>query len=151
MTDWLTIIRADIERGTAELPVDQLEDLLGVLATCTARVERRLRTTATAPTVDTDAPVSAEVVAASLGVPVGAVREWARSGRVPCERYGRFVRFRLNAVRAAFEANSKIPDHGTPKRARKLKAPAAVATARLPQNGSTSLADDAHPRPQRCA
>lgn len=101
-TDWRATIRANLERALLESGAEQLEELSGLLVTFGLRIERELRARASvASEAVQEGPLSSKEVAARLGVPAGAVREWARSGKIPCEHYGRFVRFQFDAVRAA--------------------------------------------------
>lgn len=108
MTDWAAIVRADLDQALAQLDADGLEEIAGLLETYRLRVERRL-VSSIAPAAD-DAPADADAIAAALGVPASAIYDWARKGRIPSERYGRFVRFRLSAVRAAL--HPKTPTSG---------------------------------------
>jgi excisionase family DNA binding protein len=119
MTDWPTIVRAELEEALVQLDAEGLKELAGVLEIYRLRVERRL-VTSTTIAVD-DSPVDAEAIAAALGVPTSAIYDWARKKRIPSERYGRFVRFRLSAVKAAL--NSKTPGHGRAVYGQRLRCP----------------------------
>ena len=48
--------------------------------------------------------VDAKVVATALSLPVSCVYEYAKSGRIPCVRAGKHVRFDVAAVHAALGA-----------------------------------------------
>lgn len=131
MTDWPTIVRGDLDQALAQLDAIGLEELAGVLEVYRLRVERRL-VASIAPAATDDTPADAEAIAAALGVPASAVYDWARKQVIPSERWGRFVRFRLSAVKAAL--NSKTPRRGSPKTATRRKGSQAPPTADLPPN-----------------
>jgi excisionase family DNA binding protein len=81
---------------------------------------------AEAPAVDTDGHsppgglVDASWVASYLAVKRSTVFDWAESGRLPCIRLGRRLRFRVAAVEAWIKANES-PELGRRDGARRPK------------------------------
>lgn len=105
MTDLLALVDDTV---AADLPV-----LIGDLEAARAKAWAKLTAATTAKTAaDTarnDDNQTAEVIAAALNVPMSFIYELGRQDRIPVERFGRYRRFSLAAVRAALaaEANSK--------------------------------------------
>ncbi len=141
MTDRLAAIAADLDVAVREVPVDQLPDLLGLLVAAAARVQLRLAQ-ATTP----QPPVASELVtaaqgAAALGIPESALRFWGRTGRVPVEQLGRFVRFRLGDVRRALASHAETGSAGIQKTTKKNGHILAPLTGHLPVGSSPIRAD----------
>lgn len=53
--------------------------------------------------------VDAKTIAAQLSLPVSCIYEHARSGRIPCTRVGKHVRFSAAAVLAALSEAGAVP------------------------------------------
>jgi excisionase family DNA binding protein len=125
-------LRSVLERAVATASAAELPDVIGEIAAAQARAMARL-TAAPAPAPASTAMMSAEEIAAALGVKASAVLEWARAGKIPVAKFGRFSRFDLAAVRAALEANSKTVRLGAPKTARPDSDLRGPLTTRLPR------------------
>lgn len=135
-------LRAAVD-AVADLPVVDLPDALGVLVAGAARAQLRLAMPAmrsTAPTTN----LTAEQVASALNVRPSAVYEWHRAKRIPGERYGRFLRFDLDAVRRALAEDSKTVCFGSGRHTKKarhtkhLRGSFAPLTTGLPPGGPWS-------------
>jgi|SRR5215472_6877713 len=63
--------------------------------------------TAAAPAAPGVELVTAKVIAVEFSLPVTCVYEYAKAGRIPSVRVGRYVRFDKHQVRAALESTDK--------------------------------------------
>lgn len=132
MTDLGARLRDLVEHAdAADLP-DVIGDLAGALARAQARL--LMPTRAAEPAKQGDGYQKAEDIAAVINTPASFLYELARQGRIPCERFGRYVRFSLDAVKAALaeEANSKSARLGSAGKRRNGKGFSAPATALQP-------------------
>ena len=95
-------LRAVLDRTVVELRLDDLPDLIGMLAAADARARVRLMVlTPTSAVVEVGELVTAEVVAKRFNLALSTVHELARLGRVPCRQFGRYRRFDLGELAAA--------------------------------------------------
>lgn len=136
---------ADLRLALTTASVEELPDIIAQLEACKALAWIRL-VAATASTQGQDASrnQTAGQISAALGVPESAVYDWARKGRIPSERYGRFVRFSLAEVRTAL--NSKRPEHVTSRKSRKDGHFSGPPTAGLPGQPADSNNAANYPR-----
>jgi hypothetical protein len=95
-------LQRQLQQVTAEMPVDELPALLGVLEASKAAAWARL-TVPTAPVPALAGLVGAGEMAGILGATENWVRDKGRAGHIPSVRLGHYVRFNppevLEAVR----------------------------------------------------
>jgi excisionase family DNA binding protein len=127
----LANLRIALDRAVADAEPTTLPDLVAICAATQARAIARLATPSSTPATPTTWH-TAEQIAAALNVKPSAVFEWARARRIPCEKFGRFSRFNLDAVRAALASNAKMPALGTPRKPKRDRGQSTPLTARLP-------------------
>ncbi len=104
-TPELLALEGELERLLSKLAAHELPALIAMLASATAHAQLRLSTPP--PPLRSEAGPElhdASEIARRLGVPEHFVYESARRGRLPSVRVGRYVRFRLEEVRAAIAA-----------------------------------------------
>lgn len=127
---------AELRALVGAVPVDELPTIVAELAGLQALALVRIGSAHGGPRSGDTPPrrQTASEVADALGVEASAIYDWARKGRIPSERYGRFVRFELAEVRAAL--NSKRGSLGTRKKPRANGHLSDPPTARLPDRGA---------------
>jgi hypothetical protein len=130
--DWVQVVRTNLDVALRDLPVDALPDLIGTLAAGSARATLLLNAPASAPSaVPTTDLLTAEQLATVLNVKPSVIYAWHRQGLIPAEKFNRFLRFDLVAVRTRL-ANPKPVRLGIAKRPRKSKQLETPLTDRLP-------------------
>ncbi len=95
-------LSAQFQRWAQELPAEKLPALIGALESAKALAWSRV-TTPALPTLQTEALLTAEELAAVIKLPVHAVRDRARRGIIPSVPVGRYVRFQASAVIATLK------------------------------------------------
>jgi len=144
MTDILAIVTLDLDQAVAELPPERIPDLIGALARAQAQAQLRLQAglpNRTAQTGTQSEDLTAKQLADALNVPESAVRNWGRTGKIPVEYRGRFVRYREPDARRALkrlaDEQNNTGSVGIRKRAKKNGHIPAPLTSHLPVNAGS--------------
>lgn len=137
------MIVSDLRSIVATAPADELPSIVAELEACKALAWVRLCSEAANRPLGAGngAPnATAEAVAELFNVPVSQVYEQARQGRLPCVRLGKYVRFNLDAVRAALAQpqGSVSPSLGTRKKPSKTEGNSRPATTLQPDVGAST-------------
>ena len=77
--------------------------------------------------------INAEQLAAKLGVSVKSIRRAYRKGEIPVDRFCRFVRFDLERVKEALQANGRWPSFADTVRKREPRSATGGASRRRAQ------------------
>lgn len=126
-------LRCLLDRAVAEAPAAELPDVVGVLAAAQAKAMARM-TSPTAAPASGGQLVDADALAALFNVPQSQIYEQTRQKRIPCVRFGRYVRFDVAAVLTALASGqgTECPALGTRKRRSNGAVKSGAATAVLP-------------------
>jgi excisionase family DNA binding protein len=118
----------------AETPAEQLPALIGALEGLKAAAWQRMMAPVPVAQPAADrAGMTADELAHVFSVPKSFFYELARRKRIPCIRFGKYVRFNRDAVEQALAEESKTAALGTRKKARGNGNLQQVATSALPR------------------